>query len=213
MSYDLVVFHAPAAPVGGAAFVAWTKQLGAAAPGAPRPALVSWCRDMEDRGGPFDAHRTRDLVVASFGFQAVEEVFHTAFELAAHHQVGLFDPQAGTRWLPNDSAGLYQWSEDQAAGGPGRDAEQVAQAFLDAMVAAGDLEADEYGDWEDLVRQVTVTLDRARRRSPIPALWKLFMSHDAVGELYLDESMLKIQLDAASTRVLGHPPRSETGWV
>ncbi len=213
MSFDLAVFLAPAAPDGAEPFMAWYHQQTAAAPGAPRPALVAWCRDMEDRGGPFDVHRTPDFVYASFGFQAVEEVFHTAFELAGHHQLGLFDPQSNTRWLPSSGGGLYQWSEHSTSGGPGRDAVEVAQAFLDGLVTNGDLELEPGGDADALARQITAVLDKARRRSPIPALWKLFMSHDAVGELYLDEPDLKILLDAASTCVLGHPPRSETGWV
>jgi len=213
MRFDLVVFHAPAAPGDQAGFLDWTRQQKNAAPREARPALRAWCREMEERSGPFHVHSTRESVHASFSWELSSDVFETAFELAGQHEVGLFDPQARTRWLPNGSRGLYQWSEEQGHGGAGADAVAVADALLEALCRSGDLEPDEEGDWDDLARNVAAILDRARHRSPIPGLWRLFLGHGAVGEIYLDEAMLKIQLDMASERVLGHPPSSDTGWV
>lgn len=213
MSFDLVVFQPDAAPKDAAGFLAWYQQLRAAAPREAGPALRSWRREMEERGGPFSAHMTRDSICASFGWDMSTEVFETAFELAGQHEVGLFDPQAGTRWLPNGNRGLFQWNEEQAQSGTSADAVAVANSFLDSLCKSGDLEADEEGDWDELTRGVAAVLDRARRRSPIPDLWRLFLGHDAVGELYINKAQLKAQLDGASERVLGHPPSSETGWV
>lgn len=212
MSYDLAVFYAAVAPDDEAGFQNWYRQQAVAPPLGSRPELSAWCRDMEDRSGPFDRHATRDAVCASFGRSLSTEVFHMAFELAGHHEVGLYDPRGNRRWLPNGGRGLYQWSDDRGAGGSS-DAVLVARAFLEALCESGDLERDEGGDWADLTGQVTSALDRARRRSPIPDLWKIFISHDAVGEIYLGEEELKAQLDRTSEAVLGHPPTSDTGWV
>ncbi len=213
MSFDLVVFNADSAPQDEAGFLQWYRQQMSSPPGDARPALRAWRRDMEDRGGPFHAQATREMVYATFGRELATETFHTAFELAGHHHLGLFDPQASMRWLPRDGGGLYQWGESSGEDGSSQDAADVAETFLLALCESGDLEPDEDGDGRDLLQQITKILDRARHRSAIPALWRLFMSHDAVGELYLGKEELKLQLDLASEQVRGHPPTSDTGWV
>jgi hypothetical protein len=213
MSYDLAVFHADAAPKDDASFLKWYRQQATAAPREGRPALRSWCRDMKERSGPFNAHTTQEMVHASFSQDEYTEVFHMAFELAGHHEVGLFDAQASTRWLPNGNRGLFHWNENSGKGGSSSDAEAVANSLLEALCESEDLEPDEEGDWMDLTQRVAAALDRARHRSPILELWNLFLSHDAVGELYIDKAELKTQMDRASERVLGHPPSSTTGWV
>ncbi len=212
MSFDLVVFHAEAAPKDEDGFLQWYRTQATGAPEPARPALRAWCSDMEDRGGPFDVHATKDMVYAAFARDMATEIFHTAFELAGHHGIGLFDPQSNTRWLPRDGGSLYQYSEIAAVGGAS-DAAAVAEVFLDAMVESGDLERDDLGDWADLTTQVTKVLDRARHRSALSELWRIFMNHDAVGELYLDKGDLLPILQRASEHMRGIPPSSETGWM
>lgn len=212
MSFDLVVFHADAAPKDEAGFLQWYRSQASGAPSPARPELRAWSRDMEDRGGPFDAHATYDMVYAAFARDMATEIFHLGFELAGHHAIGLYDPQSSTRWLPRDGGSLYQYSEDAVAG-DATDAVAVAEAFLGAMVESGDLERDESGDWGDLTTQITRILDRARHRSALSELWRVFMSHDAIGELYLDKDDLLPVLQRASEDVRGHAPTSTTGWM
>lgn len=213
MSLDLVVFNAASAPQDEAGFLQWYRRQMSAPPGDAQPTLRAWRRDMEDRSGPFHAQETREMVYATFGREQATETFHTAFELAGHHGLGLYDPQESLRWLPRDGGGLYQWGESSGDDGGAMDAAEVAETFLLALCESGDLEPEEEGDGKDLLRQITKVLDRARHRSAIPDLWRLFMTHGAVGELYLDKEELKAQLDQASERVRGHPPTSSTGWV
>jgi hypothetical protein len=212
MSFDLVVYNAASAPQDEAGFNQWYRQQMASPPGPAIPPLQAWQRDMEDRSGPFSGNGTPEMVYASFSREMATDAFHMAFELAGQHVLGLFDPQAGTRWLPRDGGGMYQYS-DGGDDGEESDAFTVAETLLLALCESGDLEPDEDGDGRDLLVKITKVLDRARHRSAVPDLWKLFMSHDAVGELYLDKDELKLQLDQASEAVRGHPPTSSTGWV
>ena len=130
MSFDLMVFDAPAAPRSRKAFMGWYEKQtewaeshGYNNPETPAPALQAWFRDIiktfPPMNGPLasddpddpkvtDYSLGRSVIYGAFAWSEAEAAHQLAKELAAKHGVGFFDvsAEAGDVWFPANSGKL-----------------------------------------------------------------------------------------------------------
>jgi len=177
----------------------------------PPPSVTPWLAAMQAQFPGMDSWPHAELVVVSFDWSTAAEAYAAAFEFAGVHGVGFYDPQEDALWIPRGADGLDLVAEDRAQ--PRPDPAPVALDFLQRLSSSGAIERDSNGQWDDLVRRITLVLDAARNRSPISELNDVLMDHDAVVEVYASKAELRAQLVDAVVTVLGRPPSSTTGWV
>lgn len=130
MSFDLMVFDAPAAPRSRKTFMEWYEKQtewaeshGYNNPEIPAPALQAWFRDLiktfPPMNGPLasddpddpkvtDYSLGRSVIYGAFAWSEAEAARKLVKELAAKHGVGFFDVSAegGDIWFPTAAGKL-----------------------------------------------------------------------------------------------------------